>query len=200
MKKVLINFCTVAMTVFFAATSFASNVESTNYSVTTSSEDKKMVLNLSRTYGAQATCRILDDAGNIIYREIVNAKKQKSVRYDFSKLPSGDYTLIVEDAMSIEKVDFRITTQQLLLTTEQSELIYKPTVMLKDGNMVYFNLLTLGKDAKITVLKNDTVVYSESIIGVPTISKKLNFSNQSSGKYLIRVDVGNEVFFNEVVL
>jgi hypothetical protein len=200
MKKVLINFCTLAIAALFAGSLFATTVDATLYGVTTSSEDKKMVLNLSGTYGAKATCTILDRAGNTIYKEIVNAKKQKTVRYDFSKLPSGEYTLIVDDIMSVEKVDFKITSQHLLLSTEKSELIYKPTIQVKDSKMIYFNLMSLGKDVKISILKDDRMVYSEIINGQSTISKKLNFLNSPSGEYLIRVDVDKEVFYNTVFL
>lgn len=200
MKKVLINFCNVAMAALFAGSLFATNVDAMLDGVTTSSEDKKMVLNLSGTYGDQATCTILDKAGNTIYKEIVNAKKQKTVRYDFSKLPSGDYTLKVDDVMSVEKVDFKITSEHLLLSSDKSELIYKPTIQVKDSKMIYFNLMSLGKDVKISILKEDRVVYSETIKGQSTISKKLNFINSPSGDYLIRVDVDNEVFYNTVFL
>lgn len=198
MKKVLLNLSIVIVSMLVSTASFSKSINPLNLNVLTTSESKKLVVNLSHMYGSSVTCSIIDQSGVIIHKEKIETRTQTVKKYDLSKLKPGNYTVVIDDLMSIERLKVKLTADGITFTQNKSEIVYKPNVQVKDNGMVYFNLLALGKPVKVTVYNKDEPVYSEEFTDLNTVSRKFAFRNSSDGEYIIKVKVGDEVFFNQV--
>ena len=198
MKKLFVKFGLVLGLFLMVTQSYSSEVVPLTVNLTTSAASKKLVVNMSKMYGEHVTCTILDQVGNVIHREIIDVTDEFSKKYDMSKLAPGQYSLIVDDLMSVETLNFKLTSKEIIYNTGKSEIVYKPRVVVKDDNMVYLNLLALGKDVRITVLDDQNSLYTESFSGQSSISRRYNFNDSPSGNYVIKVQVDKEVFYTNI--
>lgn len=198
MKKVLLNVSIVLVSMLISTSAFSNLSNPYNVNVLTTTESKKLVVNLSHMYGSSVTCSIIDQSGNIIHREKVESSTQTIKRYDLSNLKPGNYTVVIDDLMTIEKLKVKLTADEIIYSQNRSEIIYKPTIIVKDNAMVYLNLLALGRPVKISVIKGDSLIYSEETKDEGSVLRKYTFAESPAGEYIIKVKVGDEVFFNTV--
>ena len=198
MKKLFVKFGFVLGLFLMVTQSYSSEVVPMTVNLTTSAASKKLVVNMSKMYGEHVTCTILDQVGNVIHREIIDVTDEFSKKYDMSKLAPGQYSLVVDDLMSVETLNFKLTSKEIIYNSGKSEVVYKPRVVVKGDNMVYLNLLSLNKDVRITVLDDDNTLYTESFSGQSSVSRRYNFNNTPSGNYVIKVQVDKEVFYTNI--
>ncbi len=161
-------------------------------------EDKKLVVNLSKMYGKQVTCSILDEGKNVVYREKVATGSQIAKRYDLNALPLGSYTLVIDDALSVEKLGFTLTDETIIYHSAKSQVVYKPIIKVGDNKKVSFNLLALGKDVEIAVMDDNKTLYQKTYSDMPSINKQISFEDVLTGEYTVVVKVAGETFYKTV--
>lgn len=198
MKKVLLNVSIVLVSMLISTSAFSNVSHPFNVNVLTTTESKKLVVNLSHMYGSMVTCSIIDQSGNIIHREKVESRTQTIKKYDLSNLEPGNYTVVIDDLMTIERLKVKLTADEIIYSQNRSEIIYKPSIKVVDDAVVYLNLLALGKPVKISVMKDNTIIHSENTADEGSVSRKYTFAESPAGEYIIKVKVGDEVFFNTV--
>lgn len=198
MKKVLFNVknntILTAILCCFAISSFSSSLYA---NVDVQSKGKKVILDLTHMYGDKATCKLIDQQGKVLYINKINALDQEVKSYDLSSLTKGDYTMIIEDEMSIDKIFLQLSDSKIT-HVEKSKPIYKPTFIAEANDKVHFNLLSRNKEATLSVTRNGEELYSETYEGEPSINEIIDFSQADKGDYTIKVSILGEVFYKNV--
>ena len=199
MNKVLFNlknnailsalFCCYAMCCSFS-TSLYANVEVTSYG-------KKVIVDLTHMYGDQANCRLVDDQGRVVYSSEISSLDKKVKNYDLSSLQKGDYTMIIEDEMSIEKIFLELSNAEIV-SIEKSKPIYKPTIVRESGDRIHLNLLSRNKEVELSVTKKGEEFFSKTYVDEPSINEIIDFSRADKGDYVIQVSILGEVFYRNV--
>ncbi len=197
MKKVFINLKSkTILTVVILLSSLSVQSFASVHALITP-EDKKLVVDISDLYGDHATCMIKDQEGAIVFAEKIAESDQVIKKYDLNQLKEGAYELIIEDAMSVEIIKFELTKTEINYSNK-ARTVYKPTIIKKADNMIYLNQLALNKEVKIAVTKNGEDFFTETYVGQPSVSKKIDFSTAEKGDYVIKVSILGETFYNTV--
>lgn len=161
------------------------------------SSGKKVIVDLTHLYGDEATCQLIDEQGRVVYNNKIRAVDQVVKSYDLSGLEKGDYTMIIEDEMSIDKIFLELSDAEIVLL-KKSKPIYKPIIIKQAGRKVHFNLLSRTKDVTLSVSKNDEEFYAKTYKGEPSIGQIIDFSQADRGEYVIRVSILGEVFYENI--
>ena len=199
MNKVLFNlknnailsvlFCCYAMCCSFS-TSLYANVEVISYG-------KKVIVDLTHMNGDQANCRLVDDQGRVVYSSEISSLDKKVKNYDLSSLQKGDYTMIIEDEMSIDKIFLELSNAEIV-SIEKSKPIYKPTIVREPGDRIHLNLLSRNKEVELSVTKKGEEFFSKTYVDEPSINEIIDFSRADKGDYVIQVSILGEVFYRNV--
>ncbi len=198
MKKVFFNLKSkTILSVVIILSSFSVQGFASSPATITTTEDRKIVVDISDLSGDHATCKIKDQEGAIVYFEKIAQSNLAIKKYDLSQLTPGSYELILEDAMSIEVIKFELTDAEVKYF-DKAKTVYKPTIVEKENKIVYFNQLALNKAVNITITKNGEYYYNQVYNDLPTISKKIDFSAAEKGDYLIEVSILGETFYNNI--
>ena len=198
MKKVFINMKNNAiLTAIFCCFAMCSVGTSLSANVNVQSYGKKVIVDLTHMYGDQASCQLIDEQGRVVYNNKIMALDQEVKSYDLSGLRKGDYTMIIEDEMSIDKIFLELSDSEIILL-EKSKPIYKPTIIKQADKKVHFNLLSRTKDATLSVFKNGEEFFAKIYEGEPSINQIIDFSQADRGDYVIKVSILGEVFYENI--
>lgn len=129
--------------------------------------------------------RIVDTQGNILYRETL-AEGAVTRSYNLMRLPLGDYTIVTENDLRIERQNVQITKAGITLIEGSTTSYYKPYISEK-GQSVNINYLAQGRPVSILVRDSKgTELYRERAQEV-SIARSLDLSSLPSGKYFVTV-------------
>lgn len=197
MKKVIFNLKSTSLLLLFLSALCLNNANAFSIKLIKSADEKKIVLDVSSLYGETATCKIVDHFGIVIFSDNIKKSSQINKKYDLNKLVSGTYKLILEDAMSVETINFELNETSIEYS-EKTTTYYKPTVTIKKNNLVYVNMLSLSKHVTMSIYKDNDVLHKEEIENLDTISKVVDFSAAAKGTYTIEVAIGDQIFYNYI--
>lgn len=146
------------------------------------SVDRSIAINLAQWNGKELTLKIKNLKGNLVHSELIHNTRANAV-YNLSKLESGDYVMIIEDATVISSQIIHLGTG--INTDPYASQIFKPSVQVK-GNFVYVNTLLLGKSAKVAIYDNDgSELHLEQSNEAVTYGKIFDISKLGSGNLVI---------------
>lgn len=171
-----------------AVHSFASE---SPYLVNVDIETKIMVVDLSQTSGKDVNVSILDLNGNTIFSESLN-NKAKSRRYNLRKLPTGTYTVIVED---LNKVSYQkvYVSKKSLLADDNIEEITMPA-LLNNGNKWSLSGMSTKYNGRIIIFDEDgNEIFTENISKAMT-SRSFNVEKLKAGQYSVHYVVNGKTF------
>jgi len=198
MKKVLFNMknypILTAILFCLIMCSFSSGVYA---NVDVKSYGKKVIIDFTHMYGEKATCKLVDEQGRVLYNNRINALDQELKSYDLSSLTKGNYTMIIEDEMSIDKIFLQMSNSKIT-HIEKAKPIYKPTIVTESKDKVHLNLLSRNKKVTLAVTRNGKELYSKTYEEKPSINEIIDFSNADKGDYVIRVAILGEVFYENI--
>ena len=194
MKKVNLFFTIAALVLISFSTIAAADAPATIY-ISKARETKKIVLNLENMSADKVTCEFIAEDGEIIFTDVVETANKTAKQYDLSQLPSGDYTIEVNDLMKIERLNLSISNKNVTLEENVSDITFKPTVWLNEDNTVDFNLLMLGKSATLAIYApNGEVLKTDRFRKANVASKRYNLNNLEAGEYRVVVFHKGETF------
>jgi hypothetical protein len=178
---------------FMAVCTFAGNTNPLANISKTGSES--FILNLKKSGVKKVNVRIMDNDGNTLLTQRINTKKKEAVKYNMSELPSGKYSIIVEDKQRLVKHEVVLHENTQRIDVLDAKTIYKP-VFINGKQFVDLNMLQTN-DSAIKVSITDTsgiTVFSETIESTGSIQKRYNVSKMPAGSYTIQVVTCGERF------
>lgn len=193
MKKVVRSIAVVAL-MFVAATGLAKEPKLN----VTPSLGKSVSFEMEST-SIQKTVNIIDGNEQVIYSDKIEASSLYSKRFDFSKLPEGDYFLKIEDSLKVTVYKLVINKSDVIVGERKENV--KPVFRTKDGKL-FVNLLNLDKEeVKIKVVDSEgRIVFQEIIKGEAKVEKVFNFQDAYENTYTILVEDKNDTYYEEVVV
>lgn len=144
--------------------------------------------------------KIKDATGNVIYT--VSAKKEKAFAqsFDLNRVPTGNYTLVVEDTQKFSSYKIDLFKDSLMFDKANAGVIFKPSVIL-DERLLDISMLNLneGKTAISIYNDKDEMVHTNSSKD-KQINKRFDLSQLERGQYTVLFNVGDELFNRYIVL
>ncbi|NHF58105.1 hypothetical protein FK220_002045 [Flavobacteriaceae bacterium TP-CH-4] len=148
---------------------------------------------------AQTMVRLIDDKEQVIYSANVDTQSDFAKRFDLSKLPNGNYYLVVEDA--IKELTFTLSLDASKVEVIDRDEDTKPVFRKKDGKL-YVNLLNLDLN-KVDIIVYDgdgRKLFSERSTGKQIVQKAFNFENAYSDSYMVVVRDNEKTYYEDIVV
>ena len=141
--------------------------------------------------------RLIDMENHIIYSERLDRHEVSAKKLFLTKLPIGDYILMIENDM--RTIEYDISVVKFGVRIVSKEIDNKPVFRKKDGR-VYLNLLNSDLNPVEIKVRDamDRLLFSETMDGMLDIQKAFNFKNAFAGSYIITVKDGRNVYTEEI--
>ena len=164
--------------------------------VTVDEARKSIVIELEEPM-SENKIRLIDTKNHIIYSEKLDRHAVSAKKLFLTKLPLGDYILMIENDM--RTIEYDISVVKLGVRIVSKKIDNKPVFRKKDG-MVYMNLLNLDLNPVEIIVRDamDRLLFSETMDEILDIQKAFNFKNAFAGSYIIKVKDGKNVYTEEI--
>lgn len=150
------------------------------------------MLKMEGLQNEQHYIRIKDENGTVLFNE-KSANQNKFHRmYNLKNLPSGTYTVIVENEHKIVIQPILMNGRFLKIETTAQKEVYKPTLTLKASTVV-INMLHFEKSPILLTLKDKyhEVVYCDEFKAYGSLNKRLNMAKLPAENYLLEITTEN---------
>ena len=197
--KTLIKHSLIVAVLFTTLTSYASGVEPL---VKVEGKDNKaFTLKMNDLKSQQVKIVIKDNNGIILHTEELNVNTEYFKKYDLTALPTGDYTLEVEDQSIVKVMPFEVTNSDVLFSEENETKVFKP-VLRQRGTMVDVMYKTIeSKSTRITIYDEEgNLLENKKIAAGQNVETIFDFSNLNNGSYSINFHNGDRVFSQEIAI
>ncbi|MEM9829408.1 MAG: hypothetical protein AAF944_02155 [Bacteroidota bacterium] len=159
-------------------------------------ESKKALIRVAGANSIdQATLRIKDHVGRVLYREVLNGEDAYMKKYDFSRLPDGEYVVEVRTKNGI-------TEEAFSLNEGASEAVYfKPAIKVEPQkvSVIFQNQISSSVSLKLFD-ERGRVLYEEVVPSQEKFAKGLNLSKLSRGQYSLAILGDNYVYTKSIDL
>ena len=156
---------------------------------------KNIILNLDNMSADQVTCTFINEEGAVIFKDVIETANRVSKQYNMSQLPVGKYTIEVNDAIKIERLDVHVNFNKVTLKDRISDVTFKPTVILSENGTVDLNLLTLGDAAVVTFYgPKGHILKSDRFKNVNVVTKRYTLSEVEPGDYKVVISHKGKTF------
>jgi len=191
----------VAAFVFNSIITMAAVDGPTSIYVSNAREAKKIILNMENMAADKVTCVFRNQAGEIFFKDEVITASNATKQYDLSQLPSGDYTIEVNDLMKIERLNLTVKNGGVILNEKVGDITFKPTVWLNEDKSVDFNLMTLGESASLSIYgPSGDLLKSDRFRKVNVAAKRYDLSKVEAGEYRVVITHKSETVVHTLAL
>ena len=161
---------------------------------------ERVVFELTSLEGDNASCRIYDEEGLLVYVDDFEIDRTVRKFYNLELLSNGNYKFVLKD--DTQTIEYEVIKGlNGINITEQPEITYRPSIFKGDENTINFHLLALGKNVKVELLNTTgNGIYTQDFTSMSTVSKKFNMKNSPKGEYTFRVEVGNDVYYEYITI
>lgn len=141
----------------------------------------------------RAVLRIKNKRGDVLHREVINQKEVYARRYDFSKLPNGEYTVEVRTSEGVIKEAFA------LKSGKANPLYFKPAIQLEPDliKVAFMNRISSPVSLKLYD-HSGRVLYEESVPSQGKFAKSLDTSRLRAGLYSLSILGDNYVYSKSI--
>lgn len=185
-----------AVCTFLMITSIALATEP-NPSILTDVASKSLMLKLD-TKDQKTSLKLMNSTNEVLYFEQIDAIKYYRKKFNFSKLKKGDYSLIVENALSVTVHAFTVTedTIEMSLATKNNKPFFKVI-----AERIGFNYLNATEDTVVVSVYDDEnrVVFSEEFTDV-VLQKTFNFEKAYPGTYRVIIKTKGKLYSKNVLI
>jgi len=188
MKKVIGNTKKGLLMVVMLASSLSFASEGTPF-FRLLNNAKKTALTLENVREGN-TLYIKDHYGVKLYEEVIHTNGLFSKGFDLTALPNGDYHFELDTEMQIKVIPFTVESNAIEVDSEMAEIIFKPTIRVKD-NLVFVSKLALDNEPlKIEVYYekpyDSELMLTETIKGTKNIERVYKLTDDlKNGDYKI---------------
>lgn len=160
-----------------------------------SSATEAVTVNLGNVDSRTISIKIVNDAQETIYAENVKNKSHFLKKYVMTKIPSGDYTMIITKENSRITQPFSVQKGVLSLSEMDKKVIYFPNVFFKENTMDVNAFLGYYGTIKVNILDVEgNKIFSQKNEHVVNLHKRYNLGELPSGTYKVEVVSGDETF------
>ena len=194
MKNLLKSIAAITL-LFFTTTGIASEPK---MNLVLENDSKSLVFEIDSN-DKETKILLTDDNSKILFSEnIVNVSYVK--KFSFKNLELGTYYFTVKNQSKSVIYTLHANGKGVKIAKTE-ENTFQP-IFRKDGNKVHVNLLNLDKDkVDITIFDNSgSLFFTESSKGELVFGKTLNFQNAFKGTYTIKVNDGEKVYYQNIVI
>jgi len=139
---------------------------------------------------APATIKVLTESGKTVYEEAVGKKDKHIKRYDFSKMKSGKYTLVLASKTGEVKKPFIVGNGLVREDKSAAYTYFRPRVIEKNKehslHIAFSNVTDVPLNLVITNYQNSEV-YSTKVAGYQDFNNMINLKKLPAGHYTVRV-------------
>ena len=191
--------CLVAFGLFLVSVNLqASAVHSLK--IEKDAEGKVLKLQIETKLSDQFQVRIIDASSIVLHKETITVKKRMMKKYVLEQLPEGEYSFEIEGTQSKIIQPIQISVTDLELDETQRREVFKPVVRLKNNNLDINLLILENSKVQLELFNTDyeKVYYKQFKNFGPVFGKRLDLSQITKGKYILKLKTGDEVY-NEVI-
>lgn len=174
---------------FLLALLFAVNL-SANVSpdyIITNYYDPSVIISFDSWKSEKVSVVMKNEAGEIIFDDLLATKKSNGVRYNLKNLNSGKYTIRLENEIKVVE-ETVILFDGKIVEKEATEL-FKP-VLKYNNERLSVNFLSFNGDVDVKITQNDNVIFSESNYDAKPYSKMYDLSKIGRGVFTVKVSNG----------
>lgn len=159
-------------------------------------ESKKALIRVASASSVdQAILRIKDRVGRVLYREVLTGEEAYMKKYDFSRLPSGEYVVEVRTKTGV-------TEEAFSLNEGAANVVYfKPAIKIESQkvSVVFQNRINSPVSLKLFD-ERGRVLYEEQVASQEKFAKGLNLSKLNQGQYSLAILGKNYVYTKSIDL
>ncbi len=159
-------------------------------------ESKKALIRVASASSVdQAILRIKDHVGRVLYREVLTGEEAYMKKYDFSRLPSGEYVVEVRTKTGV-------TEEAFSLNEGAANVVYfKPAIKIESQkvSVVFQNRINSPVSLKLFD-ERGRVLYEEQVASQEKFAKGLNLSKLNQGQYSLAILGKNYVYTKSIDL
>lgn len=195
MKSLIKIYLTLAL--FISTLTVFAGV-SPDYHVTPNGEHS-FHLQLEKPRSSDMQISLTDAFGSILWSNEVESGQTFSKLINLNNLPTGHYSLIIEDDMKIEYQSINLEVDQIITDSKMKKTIFKPVYNYHDNIVDMIILHQSASDLKLTI--SDTTgedIFSEIITGSGSVQKQYDVSQLPKGTYIFRLSTNDQNFYNLV--
>lgn len=168
----------------------------TTVNLSTEAGKQSLVLRLENTGSEKMLVTISDQDGNVLKSETVESAPSFTKRYDFSRLPEGDYTFSVSKTLMEKVQPFTITKKEVVV--DESKAIDKFSPMIRTtANHLDVNLLLSGAADVKVIISNAAgdKVFGEKVASDRVFNRRYNLAALTAGEYTFEIKTEGKVFY-----
>ncbi|WKN45723.1 hypothetical protein [Tunicatimonas pelagia] len=197
MKTIQGTLMIAAVFLLFVGNVVAASGTDTKISVRSLENESKKALIRVASVGSseQATLRIKDENGRTLYRETLNGEDAYMKKYDFSRLPSGEYVVEVRTANGTTKEAFS-------LNEGAAQAVYfKPAIKVEPQKVSVVFKNQINSSVSLKLFDQDgRVLYEERVASQEKFAKGLDLSKLNRGQYSLAILGNNYVYTKSIDL
>ncbi|MDY7396274.1 hypothetical protein UMM65_13570 [Aureibaculum sp. 2210JD6-5] len=142
---------------------------------------------------------IKDFNGLILYKEIIEKAGEYSKEFNLTALPNGNYLFELDKTFEIKIIPFKVNNNQVVFDKEKESIIFKPTVIAKDGIVKIHSVFLNNKPLNVKFYyENGDLIYSENIENKQILNKVYDFTTSLKGNYRIVFNNDKRTFVENV--
>lgn len=162
-------------------------------------EDQSLTVEVEKTENG-AMLSLLDQDGEIVFRDMFNEQKSYSKIFDFNKLENGVYTLVLDKEFSVSTSKIRKDEENLILIKDAYTLSFKP-LFKEEGEKIYLYLANPEENrVDIKIFDKFGVPVGEIKCDDLVVKRTLDFSKVSSGSYIVKIKTKTNNFSKTLIV
>ena len=189
------NFSSLVLTLLFVVASTTAQATITeplpikDVKIVTAKEQQKINVFFNQFKAEEVTIKVKDLNGYVLFTERVKGTLKYAKTYDLTNLPSGKYQLVLSDNIK-EYIQIISIANSGVVTVESTaaNVVYNPTVLVKDKHLDLNILLAIEDDIKVSILNEDgEELFTETNADTFKIEKRYNLQDLESGDYTLKL-------------
>ncbi len=180
------------LAILIAAIGYATEIPKLNIVKT---DEQKALIAYKADFENTLEIKVCDNSGDILYfKRTKNPQSEFSKIFDFSELGNGNYRVSVNYGNQSVNRDLTISNKEMKIS--ETERMYEPFWVLKDGNLNVSHLNVPMKNVYLNIYKKGEHVSGVNLGKQMSIQKCIDMSKLPKGDYEISLsDHFNEHWF-----
>ncbi|NJN34567.1 MAG: hypothetical protein HC817_10245 [Saprospiraceae bacterium] len=158
-------------------------------------EAKTVIINFANVVNDEVSVSIYDTDGNQLHTERINEARSASKKFNFSKVESGKYALVIIQKAVRTTQTFEVTKNEIILSEADRMVKYLPVLKQKEDKLDVF-VPMVNSTVKVAILTNEGVkVFEKATPKVVSYAQRFDLSKLSSGVYVVEVQTDTETMY-----
>jgi hypothetical protein len=172
--------------------------EPTSTTVSSMEESMSGSMQITVPSNMETFVSVLDQAGDMIYSDLVAKDEMAGKMYDFSEVENGTYIFKTVTQNKVVETTFVVDMNELNILME--EISYRPVFWIED-DMLSISFMNLNQDEvfvsvedELPLKEEETVIYEETTESDMAYERVFDIQNLSEGEYTITLKTGENTY------